>query len=97
VKDGIARVFFTVDEIYMVLLHGFIKKSPKAPASDLETAFKKPPLEPKLQRQGAKTPKRKHISRAMLDRVLDPEKESTLSSLAQAARAVGKRLELSLV
>ena len=41
--------------------------------------------------------KRMHTSRAMLDRVLDPEKESTLSSIAQAARAVGKRLELSLV
>lgn len=41
--------------------------------------------------------KRMHTSRAMIDRVLDPEKESTLSSIAQAARAVGKRLELSLV
>jgi len=41
--------------------------------------------------------KRMHTSRAMLDRVLDPEKESTLSSIAQAARAVGKRLELTLV
>lgn len=41
--------------------------------------------------------KRMHTSRAMIDRVLDPEKESTLSSIALAARAVGKRLELSLV
>jgi DNA-binding TFAR19-related protein (PDSD5 family) len=41
--------------------------------------------------------KRMHTSRAMLDRVLDPVKESTLSSIAMAARAVGKRLELSLV
>jgi len=41
--------------------------------------------------------KRMHTSRAMIDRVLDPEKESTLSSIAQAARAVGKRLELTLV
>lgn len=41
VKDGIARVFFTVDDIYMVLLHGFIKKSQKAPTSDLETAIKR--------------------------------------------------------
>lgn len=41
VKDGIARVFFTVDDIAMVLLHGFIKKSQKAPAADLETAIKR--------------------------------------------------------
>jgi hypothetical protein len=34
---------------------------------------------------------------AMIDRVLDPQKESTLSSIAQAARAIGKRLELTLV
>jgi phage-related protein len=41
VKDGIARVFFTVDRIYMVLLHGFIKKSQKTPDNDLETAVKR--------------------------------------------------------
>ena len=41
--------------------------------------------------------KRMHTSRAMIDRVLDPQKESTLTSIAQAARAVGKRLELTLV
>lgn len=41
--------------------------------------------------------KRMHTSRAMLDRVLDPEKESTLGSIAMAARAVGKRLQLALV
>ena len=36
--DTIARVLFTVDGNIMVLLHGFIKKSQKTPASDLETA-----------------------------------------------------------
>ena len=36
--DNIARVFFTLDDNLMVLLHGFIKKSQKTPASDLETA-----------------------------------------------------------
>lgn len=36
--DTIARVLFTVDGNVMVLLHGFIKKSQKTPASDLETA-----------------------------------------------------------
>lgn len=41
--------------------------------------------------------KRMHTSRAMIDRVLDPEKESTLGSIAMAARAVGKRLQLALV
>ncbi|MFJ4372605.1 type II toxin-antitoxin system RelE/ParE family toxin [Pseudomonas japonica] len=36
--DAIARVLFTVIGDTMVLLHGFIKKSQKTPASDLETA-----------------------------------------------------------
>jgi len=36
--DTIARVLFTVDGNIMALLHGFIKKSQKTPASDLETA-----------------------------------------------------------
>ncbi|PHS29547.1 MAG: hypothetical protein COA85_00170 [Robiginitomaculum sp.] len=34
----IARVFFCVHEGAMVLLHGFIKKSQKTPARELETA-----------------------------------------------------------
>ncbi|MET3795520.1 phage-related protein [Pseudomonas sp. PvP046] len=37
-KEKIARVLFTVEARTMVLLHGFIKKSEKTPASDLETA-----------------------------------------------------------
>jgi len=36
--DTIARVLFTVTEDRMILLHAFIKKSQKTPASDLETA-----------------------------------------------------------
>lgn len=40
-KDGIARVFFTVVGSTMVLLHGFIKKSDKTPATDLEAAKKR--------------------------------------------------------
>jgi phage-related protein len=40
-KDTIARVLFTVEGSTMVLLHGFIKKSDKTPASDLETAKKR--------------------------------------------------------
>lgn len=36
--DTIARVFFTLIGSTMVLLHGFIKKSQKTPASDLATA-----------------------------------------------------------
>ena len=35
---GIARVMFTVQEQHMVLLHGFVKKSQKTPASDLKIA-----------------------------------------------------------
>lgn len=39
---------------------------------------------------------RMHTSRAAADRVLDARKPSTLRSLNAAARAVGKRLKLSL-
>lgn len=38
VKDGIARVFFTVEGQTMVLIHGFIKKSQKTPKTDLNLA-----------------------------------------------------------
>jgi len=38
-ESGIARVFFTVDEDYMILLHGFIKKSQKTPQNELKTAL----------------------------------------------------------
>lgn len=37
--DGIARVFFTVDDKYMILLHGFNKKSQKTPQNELKTAL----------------------------------------------------------
>ena len=37
--SGIARVFFTVDGEYMILLHGFIKKSQKTPQHELKTAI----------------------------------------------------------
>ncbi|MCK5232729.1 MAG: type II toxin-antitoxin system RelE/ParE family toxin [Desulfobulbaceae bacterium] len=36
--NRIARVLFTVHTGFMVLLHGFIKKSQKTPANDLEIA-----------------------------------------------------------
>jgi phage-related protein len=35
---GIGRVLFTVEDSTMLLLHGFVKKSPKTPLTDLETA-----------------------------------------------------------
>jgi phage-related protein len=38
IKDGIARVIFTVLNDTMILLHGFIKKSVKTPQDDLDTA-----------------------------------------------------------
>lgn len=38
IAAGVARVLFTVDGPVMVLLHGFVKKSQKTPASDLKTA-----------------------------------------------------------
>jgi phage-related protein len=37
-KDGIARVIFTVDGDVMVLLHGFVKKSQRTPPLELKTA-----------------------------------------------------------
>jgi phage-related protein len=40
-KYGIARVLFTIDEGEAVLLHGFIKKSQKTPATDLGTAVER--------------------------------------------------------
>lgn len=36
--NRIARVIFTVEDNVMILLHGFIKKSQKTPASDLALA-----------------------------------------------------------
>lgn len=38
IPDGIARVFFTVWEEQIVVLHGFVKKSGKTPDNELETA-----------------------------------------------------------
>jgi len=40
-KDGIARVLFTVEGGEAVLLHGFIKKSQKIPAGELATALQR--------------------------------------------------------
>jgi len=37
----IARVIFTVMSGYMILLHGFIKKTQKTPKSDIELALKR--------------------------------------------------------
>jgi phage-related protein len=37
-KNRIARILFTVESQVMVLLHGFIKKSQKTQAKDLELA-----------------------------------------------------------
>jgi phage-related protein len=41
ITDGIARVFFTICEKQMVLLHGIIKKSKKTPKEDLDLAKKR--------------------------------------------------------
>lgn len=38
-SGGIARVFFTVEGEYMILLHGFIKKSQKTPQHELKTTL----------------------------------------------------------
>jgi phage-related protein len=39
VKDGIARVLFTIEAQEAILLHGFIKKSQKIPVDDLHAAL----------------------------------------------------------
>jgi phage-related protein len=39
--DRIARVFFTIYDEHIVLLHGFIKKSQKTPTEDLDLAVKR--------------------------------------------------------
>ena len=39
IDAGIARVFFTTAGPFMVLLHGFIKKSGKTPGTDLKLAL----------------------------------------------------------
>jgi phage-related protein len=38
ISQAIARVIFTVERQTMVRLHGFVKKSRKTPAEDLNTA-----------------------------------------------------------
>lgn len=38
IRDGIARVLFTVEDGEAVLLHGFVKKSQRIPAAELATA-----------------------------------------------------------
>jgi phage-related protein len=38
IKDGIARVLFTVNENTMILLHGFVKKSQTTPQGELDLA-----------------------------------------------------------
>lgn len=40
-KDRIARAVFTVRDNTMILLHGFIKKAQKTPATDLNMARKR--------------------------------------------------------
>jgi phage-related protein len=38
IPDGICRILFTVTKTKMVLLHGFVKKTPKTPPKELEIA-----------------------------------------------------------
>src|SRR5581483_10814381 len=40
-RNGIARVFFTVSDDLMLLLHGIIKKSQKTPQRELDIARKR--------------------------------------------------------
>ena len=38
VSNGICRIFFTIDNNTIILLHGFIKKTQKTPLVEIETA-----------------------------------------------------------
>ena len=38
ITDGICRIFFTIKDDTMILLHGFVKKSQKTPKQELKTA-----------------------------------------------------------
>jgi phage-related protein len=38
IPDGICRIFFTICQETMVLLHGFVKKSQKIPVKEMKTA-----------------------------------------------------------
>ncbi|MBQ3826482.1 MAG: type II toxin-antitoxin system RelE/ParE family toxin [Spirochaetaceae bacterium] len=38
ITDGICRIFFTIAENMIILLHGFVKKSQKTLQNELETA-----------------------------------------------------------
>lgn len=38
ISSGIVRVFFTVKNSQMILLHGFVKKSDKTPDKEIKTA-----------------------------------------------------------
>ena len=41
ITNGIARIFFTVDNTNMVLLHAIVKKTQKTPFQDIELAKKR--------------------------------------------------------
>lgn len=41
VKNGIARIFFTIKNEYIVLLHGFAKKTQRTPQQEFEIARKR--------------------------------------------------------
>jgi len=38
ISDGICRIFFTIYQETMVLLHGFVKKTQKIPSKEIKTA-----------------------------------------------------------
>ena len=40
-SDRIARVIFCMGDGYMILLHGFIKKTQKTPKADIDLALKR--------------------------------------------------------
>ena len=41
IKNGIVRIFFTLKNEHIVLLHSFAKKTPKTPQQELEVARKR--------------------------------------------------------
>ena len=103
IPNGIVRIMFTEEKHALVLLHGFIKKSQKLPASQsiaIKRIFSWKIMQ-FMKKQGlSKTfmAARMNTSRSALDRLLDPSNESvTLKTMQNAAKAIGAHLEMKLV
>jgi hypothetical protein len=110
--DGFARVVFLVKDNEMILIRGHIsrtKADEKEEVLDIDLHHKldvaakafyvyQAEVERKKQKLSkAELSRRMKTSRRALDRLLDPKTPSTLKSLNNLARALGKQLQLELI